>query len=129
MSDLLLHSTPQEELIAAIFPEKEATAIPYCYVLSLNFYSSKGGGSSKILGVFTSKEQAAEAFVTRVKTQVDAQNAAYRKHVEEEDYFEEEPCLEYAAQQQMYRFQGINTFDDSYEWYLIRKVLNEMEGL
>lgn len=127
MADLLLHNTPQEELIAAIFPKE--TSPNSCYIISLHFYSSKGGGSSKILGVFTSKKQAAEAFITRVKTQVEAQNAAYRKHVEEEDYFEEEPCLEYAAQQQMYRFRATNTFEDTYEWYLTRKVLNEMEQL
>lgn len=124
--DLLLTTTPEEELVASIFPKSPAEEPDICYVISLNFYRSKGGGSSKILGVFLSKKAAAQAFIHRVKTQFLAQNKAYRQ-VEEEDYFEEEPSLEYAEQLQMYRFQCENTFYDNYEWYLTRKKLHEIE--
>ncbi|MFK7799247.1 MAG: hypothetical protein AB8E82_17490 [Aureispira sp.] len=126
MTDLRLITTPEEELVASIFSKTPAEEPDSCYVISLNFYNAKGGGSSKILGVFLSKQAAAQAFISRVKAQFVAQNKAYRQ-VEDEDYFEEEPSLEYAEQLQVYRFQCENTFYDSYEWYLTRKKLDEIE--
>ncbi len=130
MSDLLLNTTAKTDLLAAIFPDlDESLDHPYSYVISLDFFSSKGGGKTKLLGVFSSKEKAAVAFLERVQQQFAAQNAAYRKHVEEEDYFEEEPSLEYWEERQVYRFQCENTFYDSYEWRLTQLVTDQMDAL
>lgn len=123
MSKLLLNSTEENEIIAAIYPSvSEDITEGKCYIITSSYHSSDGGGGSDVLGIFLSKEKATKAFLTRVKNEFKARNAEYAE--EGEIYFEEEPELEKWDTQ--YTFQCKNMLYDDFAWTLSQKTIGEI---
>lgn len=117
MPSLLLNTTPEEKLIAAIVGKEQKTKnSQQCYVFTTAYFSSDGGGGIDIKGVYTSKEKAAQAFVKAVKEEYNSQNEDYAE--EGEVYFKEEPALDIWEDHSCYQFSCKNHLYDLYEWQL-----------